>query len=249
MSGIKATQIPLAIAFAILSHLVYGQEKVVNESYKKWPSCDVDWIFSEEEVGSDYSLKVSFRGTPVTGSRITLNKAINASGDGVVATAKTDSRGIAHFRAIPKGSYYLEPTDGLLFRSGIQLIKVETEHARGEHVKVDWPSNALAARNLRGRLSVSDEPSGPEIPLRKAIVELRDVYTARLIETEATDANGDYEFATTTPRVYALRLILPEKNGSGTETRDLAIELDPAAEEISIPGMKVVQSDCVVQRF
>lgn len=238
MSGVRTTLILFAITVTILSHLAYDQEQVVNESCRRW----LDW--SEEEVGPDFSLKVSFHGRPVAGTRITLNKAINASGDGVVASAKTDPRGIARFHAIPKGRYYPYSSEGLLFPSGFQIVEVKTEHAHVKQVKIDWPSTALTIRNLRGRFGVSEDPSGPEIPLRNAIVELRDVYTAKLIESGATDANGDYEFATTAPGIYALRLILPKEGEPGFENRDLAVELDPAAEEISIPEMKVVQSDC-----
>jgi hypothetical protein len=116
-------------------------------------------------------VKVSFHSTPVVGARIALNKAINASGDGVVATAKTDSRGVARFDAIPKGSYYPDSTDGLLF-SSILLIKVETGRASGEKLKLDWPEYSVGTQNLRGRFTVSDQLDDPGIPLRNAPVEL-----------------------------------------------------------------------------
>jgi hypothetical protein len=188
-------------------------------------------------------VKVSFHSTPVVGARIALNKAINASGDGVVATAKTDSRGVARFDAIPKGSYYPDSTDGLLF-SSILLIKVETGRASGEKLKLDWPEYSVGTQNLRGRFTVSEQPDDPGIPLRNAPVELLDPYTSKLIESGHTDVNGDYELATIIPGVYALRLTLAKKDESGAETRDLPVELDPAAKEYSIPEMKAVHSDC-----
>jgi hypothetical protein len=180
-----------------------------------------------------------FRGAPVGGTRISLNKVGK-----VVATARTNQQGVARFDVIPPGTYDSESPDGLLFPSGRLVIKVEAGHASGERVTLHWPNYSVAYRLLRGRFTIAEQPNDPGTPLRNAVVELRDVYTARLIESGSTDANGDYEFATTDPGLYALRLVLPKKGQAGLESRDLAIELDATAKDYSIPEMKVVQSDC-----
>jgi hypothetical protein len=104
--------------------------------------------------------------------------------------------------------------------------------------------HSIATRSLLGKFTVSEQLNSPEIPLRNALIELRDVYSAKLLETVSTDANGDYQFSTTDPGVYALRLVLPKKWRAGFENRDLAVELDPSADEYSIPEIKVFQSDC-----
>ena len=109
---------------------------------------------------------------------------------------------------------------------------------------LDWSDHSIVVRNLRGRFSISEEPGTPNLPLRNASVELRDVYTSRLIETASTDPNGDYEFTISDSGLYALRLVLPMKAEADFENRDLAVELDPSAKEYSIPEMKVVQSGC-----
>ena len=216
-----------------------AQERELAEPYKKWLDCDVDWIFTEEAVGPSFSLKASFHGTPVAGARITLNK------DGKVATtATTNQHGVARFVSIPPGKYEPESPDGLLFPSGRLVIEVKAKHASGEKVSLDWPNYSLTYRFLRGRFTISEQVNDTEIPLRNTPVELRDVYTARVIESGSTDANGDYQFSTTTPGLYALRLVLPKKGQAGFENRDLAVELEPSAKECSIPEMKVVQSDC-----
>jgi hypothetical protein len=234
--GVVVVSVLLVVGFCCTAN-AQGQE--LNEAYKKWLICDVDWIFSEETVGPSFSLKTSFRGTPVTGARITLNK------DGkVAATVTTNQKGVARFVSIPPGKYDPQSPDGLLFPTGRLVIEVKPKHASGERVSLDWPNSSLAYRFLRGRFTTSEEVSDPEIPLRNTIVELRDVYTGRLIESGSTDANGDYQFSTTTPGLYALRLVLPKKGQAGVENRDLAVELDPSAKEYSIPEMKVVQSDC-----
>lgn len=202
-------------------------------------------MFTEETVGPSFSLKVSFHGTPVAGTRITLNKGRKA-----LATARTNRGGFARFERIAPGKYDAESPDGLLFPSGRLVIEIKADHSAGEKLTLHWPSDSVAYRVLRGRFTISEELNDPEIPLRSTVVELRDVYTARLIESGSTDANGDYEFATTDPGLYALRLVLPKKGQAGFENRDLAVELDPSAKEYSIPEMKVVQSDCYgVQLF
>jgi len=64
------------------------------------------------------------------------------------------------------------------------------------------------------------------------------------------DLNGDYEFATKDPGIYALRLVLPKKAEAGLESRDLAVALEPAADKYSIPDMTAVQPHCAgVQLF
>ena len=224
----------LSVLFTVSAQ---GQE--LAETHKKWLLCDFDWIFTEETVGSSFSLKTSFHGTPVAGVRITLNK------DGkVAATATTNKKGVARFVSVPPGNYDPESPDGLLFPSGRLVIKVKLKHASGELISLDWPNSSRAYRVLRGRFTTSEEVDDPEIPMRNVLVELRDVYTARLIESGSTDANGDYQFSTIDSGLYAMRLVLPKKGQPGFETRDLAVELDSSAKEYWIPEMKVVQSDC-----
>jgi len=245
MAGLKVVAWWLALSLVTLCSLVRAQEQTIAEPYKKWLDCDVDWIFSEETVGSSFSLQMSFHGSPIPAIRISLSQNGN-----VVATAKTNSHGVAHFDAIPPGKYDLGSPNGLLFPSGSLVIEVKVGHTSGENLKLDWPGYSFAYRFLRGRFTISEELNDPEIPLRNTVVELRDVYTGKLIESGSTDANGDYEFATTDPGLYALRLVLPKKGQAGFENRDLAVELEPSAKEYSIPELKVVQSDCAsVQLF
>jgi hypothetical protein len=224
---------------------VPAQTQKTSEPYKKWLDCRADWFSTEADatVGPDFSLNVSYHGTPVAGARIDLNKTWNASGDGIAATAKTDSRGIVTFRAIPEGSYFPSSPDGLLFPL-YQIIRVKAGQASGKSVTLHWPDHSIVVRNLRGRFSFSEEPDDPELPLRAADVELWDIYTSRLIESAHTDANGDFELATKDPGIYAVRLLLPKKNGEDVEKRDLAVEIDPAAKVFSFPELRVTRCHC-----
>ena len=239
MAGLKGFALGLVVSLVTLSSLVRAQEQNLDEPYREWLRCDVDWLFTEEAVSPSFSLKLSFHGVPVAGTQIALNK------DGkIAATATTNRDGIARFEGMAPGKYDPESVGGLLFPSGTLVIQVETKHASGDRLKLDWPNYSTPYQFLRGRFTISEEEDGPEIPLRHTTVELRDVYNARLIESGSTDSNGDYQFFTTDPGLYALRLVLPKKGQTGLENRDLAVELDPSAKEYSIPEMKVVQSDC-----
>lgn len=228
---------------SVLSCYAVAQAQTVSEPYKKWLDCQVDRIFSEATVGPDFSLKVSYHGTPIAGARIELNKALNASGDSIAATAKTDSLGIAGFRAIPRGRYFPDSPDGLLFPLYL-IIDVKAGQVSGKAVTLDWPDHSIVVRNLRGRFSFSEGPDAPDLPLRAADVELRDIYTSRLIESAHTDANGDFELATKDPGIYAVRLSLAKKEGEEVEKRDLAVELDPAGKEFSFPELRVRRCAC-----
>jgi hypothetical protein len=241
MTVSKCNAVRLAIAAAVLCGCAFAQAQDSDDTHpkRKWLECDVDWIFSEETVGPAFSLQLSFHGSPIAGAPISLSKS-----GSVVSTARTNSHGVAHFSAIPPGEYHAGSPDGLLFPSRSLIIEVKADHASGKKLKLDWPGYSITTQNLRGKFTASEELGDPDIPLRNAPVELLDPYTSKLIESAHTDLNGDYEFATRIPGVYALRLRLAKKGESGSETRDLPVELAPGAEEYSIPEMKAVHSDC-----
>ena len=214
---------------------------------RKWLECDVDWIISgDEKVGPDFSLEISFDDGPLTGARIELEH------DGkVVATAKTDSRGLAHFTAIPPGEYSPRPAGGLGFPRASQDIEVVRNHGSGKKVKLRWPASSISVRALSGRLSTSEELDGPSTPLHGAKVELLDLRTGRLIETAETDMDGSYNFSELRRGLYDLRVTPPVPLERGKIlSRELAIQLDASGKHGMIPELKVMQSECAgVQLF
>ncbi len=237
----RCNSVRLAVAIAVLCGCSLAQDLDSSEERPKrqWLECDVDWMFSQETVGPAFSLQVSFHGSPIPGVPISLDKS-----KGGAFTARTNSHGVAHFGAIPPGRYDPSSPNGLLFPSGSLVIEVKADHASHEKLKLDWPGYSIPTQNLRGKFTTSKELSNPAIPLRNAPLELLDPYTSKLIESGYTDINGDYEFATRTPGVYALRLSVAKRDGSSAETHDLPVELEPGAREFSIPEMKAVHSDC-----
>lgn len=95
------------------------------------------------------------------------------------------------------------------------------------------------------KLIAPGEAAGADRPLRQATVKLLDLRSSRVIETTPALDDGSYKFSTVEPGLYVLRVVPPAKDKK-TEpaSGDLAVELDPVAEESTIPEMKVLQSDC-----
>lgn len=235
------------LLIAILACGAYGQKQELDKPHRKWLECDVDFLFTTETVGPDFSLSVSFKDAPIVGVRVSLVRGGVEwkPGDGeVVATAETDSSGIAQFYAIAPGSYTPKAEDGLFFPNN-EFIDVRARHRAGEQVKVHWPVWPMAVRALRGRLTTSKEVSDDGMPWRDGDVEILDLRTGRLIESTHTDGDGGYEFAVAEPGLYVFRAMMAaKKKGNEPESHDLALELDPSAKEGTIPEMKVIRSDC-----
>ena len=245
MRALNVFVLGLALSIPGLSTPILAQNQTTDQPHHKWLDCDLSWIFTPETVGPTFSVMISFRDSLIAGAQLTLE------GNGkTVATARTDSDGIARFEKIPPGEYWAHSPNGLLFPS-VQF-EVRADHPLGERVNLAWPviATPVAYRFLTGRFSIAEDENAPDIPLRSAAVELRDVYTGKLIEAVSTDVNGDYEFSTKKSGLYALRLTLPKKGEVGSDNRELPIELDPSAKQFSISEMKVVQSHCAgIQLF
>ena len=204
-------------------------------------------------MGPDFSLKVSFHNAPVIGAEMALVhggvwpdvNGNDAERGRVEATAQTDSLGVAHFFATPPGRYRVDSREGLLFPVSDMEINVDVTRGPGEEVTVRWAAHSIAVRALRGKLSISTRPEASDSPLRSTEVALFDLRTSRLIESGETGEDGLYEFATVDSGLYALRVALRSKiRENESESHYLAIELDPAADEATIPELKVATSDC-----
>ena len=196
----------------------------------------MDWSYSDETVGSDFSLAVLFDDAPFSGGGIELK-----SGGDVVAAVRTDPHGVARFQGVLPGDYWAETADGLMSFS--LEIKVTASHRLGEKLKLNWPSPSITVRGARGRFTTAESLEDAEIPMRDERVDLLDLKTARLVESVHTNANGEYGFAEADPGLYALR-VTRFKKGDASESHDVVIKIDPAAANYALPEMTVVQSDC-----
>jgi hypothetical protein len=240
----------LVVAVAILGGFFFAQDQDANDAHPKrnWLACDVIWAISDPSpVGREFSVKLSFHQAPLPNIQVTLTPSgelADASGHPrIEITAVTDSSGTAHFSAVSLGKYTVGAMDGLEFPS-IEL----TVHAKGHfdrEIAIEWPLLPLPVRTLRGKLITQTEETDVERPLQPATVELVDLRSSKVLETQSTIGDGSYEFLTIEPGLYVVRVIPPAKDEKTTPASgDIVIELDPAAKQSTIPEMKVEQSEC-----
>jgi|SRR5208282_1649663 len=250
MATFTLSAVRLAVAVAALATFSFAQNQGVNDApvENKWLLCDFDWIFTPYDVGPDFSVTLSFRQAPLSGIRVMLTPggALANAGvsHGTPVTAMTDSSGTAHFLGVQPGKYTAAAKNGLAFPSNEVTV-----HAGGDfdtEITIEWPldSVALLVRTLHGRLITEGDESDPNRPLPLATVKLLDLRSSRVVETRHTSEDGSYEFSTIEPGLYVVRVTPPEDKKTKPVSGDLAIELDPAARESTIPEVKVQQSDC-----
>jgi hypothetical protein len=251
MIVVRSNPIRLAVALAIICGCSFAQEQEskVAPAYREWLRCDADWMFTPYDVGTDFSLKLSFRQAPLPGFRVVLTPSGGSTDSNehsrVPVTAVTDSSGTAHFLAVPTGKYIAGARNGLSFPSN--QVTVHSDGDFEDEVAIEWPLDLeeLPVRALRGKLIVPGEDAEAGRPLRHATVKLLDLRSSRVIETTRTLSDGSYQFSTIEPGLYALRVIPPtEDNKPKPASGDIAIELDPVAQDSAIPEMKVLQSEC-----
>jgi len=257
MTTSTLSAIRLAFVLAALTGFSFAQDQDVNDvpaSYKKWLTCDIFWASTPYDVSRDFAVKLAYRQAPVPEVHVTLTprgevRDANGRPRGPISAA-TDSSGTARFVAVPSGEYTVGAKDGLVFPSNELTV-----HARGHfdnEIAIRWPLDPLPVRTLSGKLITQAEETDAEVPLQPAIVELVDLRSSKVLETQNTIGDGSYEFSTLEPGLYVIRVTpAPPRVEKTTPTSGgIAIEVDPAAEESAIPKLRVLQSDCFgVQLF
>ncbi len=241
MATLSISAVRLAVTVASLITLSFAQNQDANDAHVQFGRlCDVSWLFTPYDVGRDFSVKLSYQQAPLPRIRVVLEA--NDYGKASVS-AMTDSSGTAHFLAVPPGKYSAGAKNGLQFPSNEVTV-----HADGDfdsEIEIEWPLEPLPVRTLRGRLLAPGEGDGPDRPFRSATVNLVDLGSSRVVETQRTIEDGSYEFATVEPGLYVVRVIPPAKDKKTKElSGDLAVELDAAAKEPTIPELRVLQSEC-----
>jgi hypothetical protein len=240
-----------AAVVALLCCSGRAQDQTVDPSYKKWLECDIEWIISDSTfvAGPEFSLKLSFQKEPLPTVHLILSHRWSPSPGftkmGEVATAETDSQGVARFFGIPPGTYTVNSENGLLFPTGVD-VRVRSRLGSGKQVAVEWPEQTIPVRALRGRFVTAEGHDKVAKPFPNVEIELLDLRTSRLIETIYTNADGRYEFSSQESGLYVLRVKPPIPEGkTEAESRDLAVWVDTAAKTSTIPELYVEQTDCL----
>jgi hypothetical protein len=251
---VRCNAVRLAVAVAILCCCSFAQDQDSSDPNAEFDRlCSFSWPSTPYDVGRDFSVKLSYHHTPIPDIQVTLTpsgEVKDASGQlRVPISAVTDSSGTAHFSAVPSGEYIIGAKGGLEFPSNELTV-----HAKGhfdKKIAIEWPFDPLPVRTLRGKLITQAGGSDVERPLQPATVELVGLRSLKVLETQSTIGDGSYEFSTIEPGLYVVRVIPPAKDEKTTAASgNIAIELDPAAKESTIPDLKVEQSECAgVQLF
>jgi hypothetical protein len=157
----------------------------------------------------------------------------------------TDSSGTAHFLAVPPGKYTAGAKNGLGFPSNEVTVHGAGDGDFDAEIEIEWPLEPVAVRALRGRLlgpGLGDEPDHPYLA---ATVNLVDLRSSRVVETQRTLEDGSYQFSTVESGLFVVRVIPPAKGKKTNDlSGDLSVELDAAAQEPTVPALKVVESEC-----
>jgi len=239
---------------AILGGISFAQDEGSTDPNAEFDRlCFYDRLVTPYDVSHDFSVKLSYHHALIPNTLVTLipsREVKDADGYfGAPLSALTDSSGTAHFSAVPSGKYTIGAQDGLEFPSNELTV-----HGKGhfdKKIAIEWPLFPLPVRTLSGKLITTSKETDGELPLQPGTVELVDLRSSKVLETQSTIGDGSYEFSTLEPGVYVVRVIPPTKDEKKTATSgDIVIELDTAAKASAIPKMKVVQSECAgVQLF
>jgi hypothetical protein len=148
MAIVRSNAIRLAVVAAIVCGCSFAQDQdsSVVPAKSKWLACSIDWIFTPYDVGSDFSVKLSFHQAPIPGIRVVLTPSGEDATDTFrdPVTAVTDSSGTAHFLAVPTGKYIAWAKTGLFFPSNEVTV-----HAAGDfdnEIAIRWPLETLSGR-------------------------------------------------------------------------------------------------------
>jgi hypothetical protein len=247
MTCTRSTAIWFIAVSLIFCCCASAQENNLDPQYTRSVNCLVSRSFTTETFGPDFSIKLVLHEHPISGVSVLLIRGgmmRNSPDDGaILASAPTNSEGIARFFAVPPGKYTVSVEGGLLFSE--PEMRVESNGEIGRAFSIEWPDNALKVRTLRGKLLGTEKIPGPTVPLQETSVQLLDLRTGQLLQDTFTSVDGSYAFSSTAPGLYGVRVTPPPKPDVRQSSAIVAIELDPAAKERSIPELRLRQAECI----
>jgi hypothetical protein len=182
-------------------------------------------IFPEWKRGPSFSVLVTMNGVPVPHMRVLLQPQADKRLRQIEIIS--DDSGVADFREIKPGRYYL-----LASRLGLEVgpgTVMVSPHGIAEQIGVEWPLSpaytvtAIAGRFQRHLYPKQNPIDGyvhPQIgPIAGAKLTLKRIDFEKQIGIVVTDSNGNFDFRTVEPGAYLLHI---EENNS----EELAYPID-----------------------
>jgi hypothetical protein len=207
----------LAISLAICSGASAQSRlaRLERDQMHSWMDCDVDcqpdWRTWALHRSPDFTVKVSFRGRPISGVEVTLSGVDplpDGSGKHATASGTTETDGVAQFYAVPPGRYIAHVNQGLLAQS--QDVGVEAANSGTGELRLEWPLATLATRSVRGWISAWERTTpqnrSQRVPLSGAQVQLFDLRSGELVDSARTSDDGYYEFPDSGNGLYVVRV-------------------------------------------
>jgi hypothetical protein len=238
----------LALVLAIVSsvHAQSRVERLQRDKMHSWMNCDVDcqpdWKMWALQRSPDFTVKVSFRGRPISGVQVTLSSVDplpDGSGKHATASGTTEFDGVAQFYAVPPGKYIAHVNQGLLAQS--QDVGVEAANSGTGELRLEWPLAPIATRSMRGWISAWERTTpqnrSRRVPLCDVAVQLFDLRSGKLVADTRTTEDGYYEFPDSGNGLYVVRV----SEGQYPEMRgyDQAVEVASNAAQEELPVLVV----------
>jgi len=222
---------------------VHAQSASVDRDH--WMSCTVTGLIGDHYLqGPNFSIRVFFRDQPVSGVKVVLTDETAQPSPGVMGTAHTGSDGVARFFAIPSGMYQAHIDQALLSPSQeieVHANEAQTNNSGAEEVRIEWPWSPAVTRSVRGWLTSwqKDSPQNrsERRPFVRALVQLLDLRSGKLLASTHTNADGYYEFAVSSDGLYVLRV--SEGQDPSRTAYDRAVEVAWQASRDSMPRLEV----------
>jgi hypothetical protein len=158
------------------------------------------------EVGTEFQVKVTDRGRPVTGLRLVLSSSgWPGTQTKVVTVSFTNSDGYAHFSNLNMGSFWLASDHDAGIGDAV-VVNVSPNGPANKILLLRWPSREpLTVRSASGILRGPDYYPAQVQGLFS--ISLLEGILGREIETTRSDRIGRFSFATEIPRgIYFLRV-------------------------------------------
>jgi len=209
--------------------------KRLAKNFRNWLTCDVDVLVSIRDVQPDFSVKVAFRGTPMSRVKLALraDDGSETSSPKAATVRLTDGSGIARFSAIPPGHYTLEVDEPL--SPNFVDVRVIADAGKTDEVSFEWPDAVSDVRSVSGTLFSNVEGT----PSKEARIELRDIRSLRVLEKTRTDSRGFYRIDSAAGGPYVLRIT---PRGSRVY-RQLGVEVKESAAE-GLPAFVLKNTGC-----
>jgi hypothetical protein len=174
-------------------------------------------------VGSSFKVKVSNYQGPVGGLLVKITSLDNHLNQSAV----TDGSGVAQFRDIPKGTWYLDADHDNGF--GLEL-DIKANGPTNMVVPMRWPSTEpIHVHSLAGTMRApGSQLDQPALPL-----ELLERVSGRVVSTLETSNRGEFDFGKRVPGLYFIRLKAYSFGNQQQVGGLISIAVDPTARGIA----------------